>query len=168
MTRFLNWLSTKLPSRMIPRDDGGPYLQRVKLRGWMPGVQSGKYWWSAYLHKFFSHDVDTALHSHPWRLAVSIVLPTRRGGVWGGYTEERLETGPWGCEVVTRRLGPLSINVLYADTFHRISELHGEPWTLFFVWKKNSSWGFLVDGEVVPWRKRLEQRGIPIEKELAT
>lgn len=146
---FLRWLVGKLQQREITAEGEELYLLRSKLRGWMPGDQK-KYWWSLYLHRFFLPDLDRALHNHPWRWAVSLVLS-------GGYTEERrLADG----RVITRRLGPLSVNLLRHDSFHRIAELHGEPWTLFLVGPKVSTWGFLEGGKYIPWRDRLRARGI--------
>ena len=40
--------------------------------------------------------------------------------------------------------------------YHRIRRVPAEgAWTLFITWRKQGTWGFLVDGAKVPWRKYL-------------
>jgi len=148
---FLYWMTRRLKTRFIYREDGGFYLLRARLRGWMPGDEK-TYRWSAYLHKFYSHDVDMAPHNHPWRWSISIPL-------CGGYIEERR------CADGTiriRRVRPFIPNFFGRDTFHRIAMLHGpEVWTLFICGPKFQGWGFwdAVRG-FIPWRDRLRERGI--------
>ncbi len=148
------YLARKLKTRFIDREDGGLYLLRVKLRGWMPG-DSRSYSWSLYLHKFYSHDVDLAPHNHPWRWSVSIPI-------FGGYIEERLDKNR---QLVTRRVRPLIPNIFGRNTFHRIAMLHGpEVWTIFICGPKFQGWGFWDAARgFVPWRDRLRERGVKVE-----
>lgn len=149
IARFLGWLVRRLKVRRIEAEDGLLYLERARLRGWMPDDRRDVRW-SLYLHRFHRPDLDRALHNHPWKWAVSLVLA-------GGYTEEYLDSK--GAQRV-RRLRPWRLNILTQNSFHRITELHGEVWTLFLTGPKVSSWGFLVEGGFVFWRERLRQRGI--------
>jgi hypothetical protein len=152
IARFLRWLSSGLQRRAIVAEDGKLYLERFRLWGWMPG-DARTYRFGVYLHRFHLPDLDSARHNHPWRWAFSIILS-------GSYTEHA------DCESCVAMRGHVAarhvrlFNWLSADTFHRIDQLHGEVWTLFIVGPKTSSWGFLVDGQVIPWRDRLAQRGI--------
>jgi hypothetical protein len=42
------------------------------------------------------------------------------------------------------------------EQYLRISYIaEGGAWTLFFTWRYQGTWGFLVDGAKVPWRKYL-------------
>jgi hypothetical protein len=158
MLRFLHWLSARLVRRVISGHDG-PYLTRHKIFGWMPGDQR-RWPLSVYLHRFHRPDEDReAPHSHPWKWAVAIVLA-------GGYTEKRLAGFlPASKTAVSRRrrLGPLSINVIRADDYHLIEELHGETWTLFIAGPKVATWFFWVQGRgPVPWKQHLQDRGLEV------
>lgn len=148
IAQFCRWLSLYLQRREICAEGGLLYLERFKIFGWMPGSKKS-YPFSVYLHRFHLPDQDTAPHSHPWKWCFSIVLS-------GQYLEMRPEIDGFRW----RWLKAGSLNVIRSDDFHRITSLHGEVWTLFVVGPKSSSWGFLVDGQLVPWRDRLQQRGI--------
>lgn len=158
--RIIHWVASKLPRRDIPAENGEVYLERYLVLGWNPGSR-----WrgpSLYLHRFRLPDQDSATHSHPWPIAVSLVLA-------GGYTEERLlgeEKDPHGATATftgLRRLRPGRLNVIRERDYHRVDELHGEEtWTLFLAWPRTRPWGFWVPGRGhVPWRERLAERGIP-------
>ncbi len=169
--QFLRWIAGKLERREIASDDGALYLERFKIYGFMPAppdatpeekkaINDKRWPFSIYLHRFHLHDLDRAPHNHPWRWSFSIILT-------GGYDEERLGSaevsGLCGRSVIrSRRLRPLSFNWLGANSFHRISELHGEVWTLFVTGPKHGkSWGFWVPGRgFQAWRDRLLERGI--------
>ena len=88
------------------------------------------------LHQIHRADADEALHNHPWRTATSLILS-------GGYTEERLV----GDEKVQFTYGPGDVNRLDAGTFHRISAIEPNTWTMLVVGERMQSWGFLVPGE---------------------
>lgn len=156
MKRFLNWLSAKLPHRLIPGQDG-PYLSRFKIFGWMPGDER-RYPFSVYLHKFHRADEDQdSPHSHPWKWALAVVLV-------GGYVEKRLAAvHPSGGSVtMSRELRPFALNLIRATDYHVISELlEDETWTLFIAGPKADTWFFWVLGRgPVPWRQHLRERGL--------
>lgn len=152
------------PPRVI-NDGDTPYLSRWYLRG-VPTMPDGsppfdtrgepreaavfpnKGGIDVYLHKFHRGNNDAALHDHPWSWGVSLILA-------GGYVEERR----MGRAVVQRILGPLSLNVLTADDFHRVDLIEDDAWTLFVVGPKIKSWGFWLPGnpvsKITPWRKYL-------------
>ena len=46
--------------------------------------------------------------------------------------------------------------------FHRITRVSPDTWTLFVTGPKTSTWGFRnpETREVMPWRERLQMRGI--------
>lgn len=168
MIRFLNRLVRRLWLRKILCEDSSLYLERFRLRGWLPDPslspkdESGARYWRAppthqkdkgtslYLHRFCLPDADRAPHNHPCAWAVALVLV-------GGYTEERLVNG----RLVRRRLYPGMLNVIRHSDYHTVVELHGrETWTLFLMGRRVSSWGFWVDGKHVEWRERLRERGL--------
>lgn len=148
--RLIHWLASKLQRRDIPNEYGDIYLERYRILGWMPGAKT-RLPIGVYLHRIRLADSDPALHSHPWKWALSFVLS-------GRYNEERRLADD---RVVTRRVRWL--NWLRGESFHRIDSLDGEVWTLFITGPKAGSWGFRVNGETVPWRERLKQRGIQPE-----
>lgn len=151
LSRFVSLL--KLPKRVITRDDGKPYLERWYLCGeagglkYFPG-QPQMRWWQRYLtslpciyvHRFVSSDDDPELHNHPWE-AVSLILA-------GGYVEERLcrwvGRDEWSKTSTYRRyFRPWSINRIFSDTFHKVTLVEEDCWTLIKCGSKVSTWGFL-------------------------
>ena len=130
----------------LPRNDrawsyvigtgGVPYITRTLL----PRVAGRR----PMLHRIHRPDADAHLHNHPWRTCRSFILS-------GGYTEERLVDG----EVVRFRHGRGDINQLDARDFHRIDIVEPDTWSLLLVGERVQEWGFLVDGDVVPWRTYL-------------
>ena len=100
---------------------------------------------SVRVHHICREDSDRDLHDHPWN-ARTIILK-------GWYVEQR---------DVTRALTGLR-NREAGDTatlkfgeFHRICEVSpGGVWTIFITGKYRGTWGFLVDGVKVQWRKYL-------------
>lgn len=148
MLRLIHWLASRLPHRLITGEDNSPYLSRFKLFGWMPG-DTRRWPIGVYLHRFHRPDNDDALHNHPWKWAFSLVLV-------GGY----MEALPNGKKRV--RL-PWSWRVLKANSYHSITTILDDTWTLFIVGPKASSWGFWVPGRGhVPWRERLAERGVEV------
>lgn len=173
--RFLEWLVRGLPMRTITRDDGGEYLRRYYLLGeagglkYFPEDQRACRWWQklttwlpcVYVHRFMASDTDQALHNHPW-CATSLILA-------GGYVEERkVEKGEvdpvskfFGYfDVEERRLGPGAINRLKADTFHRVTLIEKDCWTLLVLGAKVQTWGFLDrrTGVFLHWRDHSKLR----------
>lgn len=180
LRRFTDWaLSKNAPGTYVGEDDprwaytittdGKPYLTRVLLSRWLGlrrFVDVG-----IYLHHFHRDDGDQPLHNHPWEWAASLVLS-------GAYVEERLdqvvETVPsystkcgQQCDlpecvvsgtvrqILTDTRLVRFFNRLTKADYHRVRELKGDVWTLFITGPRVSDWGFLVDGEHVPWAKYL-------------
>lgn len=134
--------------------DGAPYLTRVlfpkiPLLGIRP-----------MLHKFHRPDGDRSLHNHPWRWAFSLLLA-------GEYVEERLlpdESQLAGGPISEKRLVRW-FNVLTDQDYHRITELRGSVYTLFVAGPRTQSWGFLDErGELVPWRRYIDERRLEIAR----
>ena len=155
----------------VHNEQNGGYLLRTylvpsrKQMTWLPGV---------YLHYFIRSDSDRSPHNHPWASAVSLIL-------LGGYTERRCrvtksfkrrlfkngdvvpqESMIWSSS----RFRPLSINRLWANTFHRIDLTDKDKgcWSLFFSGERlqpsdGTDWGFLdyETGVFTPWGKHLEK-----------
>lgn len=113
---------------VIPdKTSGAPYMTRI-LFPRVFGVRP-------MLHHIHRPDYDRDLHDHPWAWSVSILLR-------GSYDEER----PAPCHhsdctrTVKRHVRWL--NVIRASDWHRISELHGNVWTLFVTGPRVQKWGF--------------------------
>lgn len=116
---FLFWLTGFLPLMTIC-DNGRPYLERYYL--W---TFRGKRY---YIHRFVGSDPDRALHSHPWRWAISFVL---KGYYW--------EENSYGFKLVRW------FNFLVGDSFHRVVLFNDTPevWTLFIhTADREKPWGF--------------------------
>lgn len=93
-------------------------------------------------------DSDRNLHDHPWN-ARTIILK-------GGYVERRLEGN--GTVHVYKRLPGDTAKINFGQ-YHKIESLI-EPlgtWTIFITGKHRGTWGFLVDGAKVQWRKYLNK-----------
>ena len=138
--------------------DGSPYLTRVLF----PRVP-----WLGFrpmLHKFHRPDGDRALHNHPWRWAVSLVLA-------GEYIEERLlpdESRLAGKPDHESRLVRW-FNVLTDRDYHRITELRGSVYTLFVIGPRTQGWGFLEDdGSTTDWQAYIAARKRELELPAAT
>lgn len=115
---------------------------------------------SVRVHHICRPDSDRHMHDHPWN-ARTVVLR-------GWYEEERrLSAVPVGVSYFPtftdeglvragfRRERGYTGRLLFGE-FHRIRRVPDEGvWTLFFTWDKQGTWGFLVDGAKVPWRKYL-------------
>jgi len=183
-----DWLA-KIASRferriIYDRDGKSPYLSRFYLlfrdRGGEATWQDGdRFPLNIFLHHFHRGDDDEALHNHPWRWSVSIILA-------GGYVEER-RVRSWATnlspqmsatiamitgllvpfdEVVKRTFKPGSINVIRANDYHRVDlldEKHG-AWSLFIAGPRTGkSWGFWdrASGVFTPWREFIaRKRGV--------
>jgi hypothetical protein len=171
---------TDVPARfkrrvIYDREGGSPYLARFYLTrpptmpdgsepfgvsgNPRPGIEwrSERGGISIFVHYFYRSDDDEALHNHPWKWALSLVLA-------GGYSEERRV----GNGVVRRLVKPGSLNLLKAETFHRVDLLTPERgcWSLFIAGPKSSGWGFWDrrTGEFLPWREFIAKiRGVAPE-----
>lgn len=126
----------------------------------------GRWQWLGFpsirVHHIMRADDDGHLHDHPWN-ARTILLR-------GWYREERpLSDGsqiPDNCTGIVRSHYDDS-RMLFTRTtgytgsvqfeqYHRISQVsNGGVYTLWFTWRYRGTWGFLVDGVKVPYRKYL-------------
>lgn len=176
---ILSWFVrfAKLPKRTITRDDGKPYLERWYLCGEPGGLkyfgegQQTMRWWQkaltwlpcTYLHRFVASDDDEELHNHPWE-ATSLILA-------GGYVEERrLHVEPYTphkdvIPIVRKRtilqeFRPGMRNYIFADTFHKVTLLEEDAWTVIVCGKKVSSWGFWSPrtGVFLHWKEHVAKR----------
>lgn len=137
-------LRQMISTRHIPRRGGRPYLVRRgrgqteddATRDRMRGT------WRARLHHFVGPD-DAGHHNHPFAWSFSIVF-------WGSYTEEVLtfreaidwETmQPFSYQTIETRRVRL-FNWIPITKYHRITELHGNVWTLFICGPRVGEWGF--------------------------
>lgn len=139
--------------RVIRTADGRPYLSRWYVLGRRPTVDA---WGNVnddpardalpvevYMHRFHASDDDRALHSHPWKWAIAIVLR-------GGYLE-RLRVGDGWIERPRR---PGAITLLTAEDFHHVTLIGDESWSLFIAGPKSGSWSFWdpMRRARAPWR----------------
>lgn len=91
------------------------------------------------LHHIRSEDWDRDIHDHPADYRTILLR--------GWYMEQDI----YGNK---RMFNAGQTRTARAETFHRITEISpGGVWTIFIMAKKRNSWGFLVDGVKVPWRK---------------
>ena len=115
--------------RDLIQADGSLYLRRIYLTR------------NVYLHHIAQADDDRALHNHPWEYATTRILT-------GGYLEQRTPRFPaWRA--------PGDVVRLTRNTYHRIALVKPRTWTLFVAGPRVASWGFLVDGKHVDWKKYL-------------
>jgi hypothetical protein len=139
--------------RSIPRSENRPYLERYG-RG-EQSVEEAREdrkrgTWRVRLHHFVGPD-DAGHHNHPFKWSFSIVLR-------GSYTEEVLDWDRCGSYMKTRRVR--FFNWIPNGKYHRITELHGDVWTLFVMGPRVSSWGFWdkVRGHI-PWKQYNAEQG---------
>ena len=160
MTRFLYWLTARLPCRIINGEHGEPYLERYflfRLVGF-----------TAYIHRFVDNDPDRGLHDHPWSWSCSLILA-------GGYhglraTHVHTHNAP---DIRLRYRRPGRFNIIRGDDFHRII-LHWhhanpgtEAWTLFVHGRRAKGWGFIQPSIRLDLRQRrpsLQWSGVPVYK----
>lgn len=116
-----------MPREINGRHDGAPYLSRWYL------CRARRL--EIYLHQLHRADDDRALHNHPWKWAVVLVLA-------GGYSEAyRTRQG----NVRHRLVRPWRPRLLLARDFHRIDRIAsgGTSWSLFVTGPRHGrGWGF--------------------------
>lgn len=131
MHRLLTWALRKREPRHITVE-GESYLDRYTFRLWPRG-------WYLYVHHFRAGDQGRDVHDHPFS-ALSIVL-------CGGYTEIRLRglngATESGLDCVTRSVGAGRLNIIRAETFHRVFSVRPGTWTLLIRGPRRKRWGFL-------------------------
>lgn len=123
---------------------------------WLPSIR---------VHHILRADDDDHMHDHPWN-ARTIVLRGwyeeerpgdifHQGDTWREYTDARGTFTP--REVFNRRAGYTG-RVLFGQ-YHRISEVPPEGvYTLWFTWAYRGTWGFLVNGEKIPYKTYLADK----------
>lgn len=124
--------------------DGLLYMERFWLFNPYQADSSGKGNWfpiSIRIHHIVLPDQDHHLHDHPWNARTFILR--------GTYLENRMD----GRHYI-RTAGHTA--ALTFGEYHRIvSVSKGGVWTLFVTGKYRGTWGFLVDGAKVQWRRYL-------------
>lgn len=157
LARFLaqphvvDWLITRAKRRPYSSivKDGQLYMERYWLFNPYPDTGASgkdrKRWQfpiSIRLHHILLPDQDRDLHDHPWN-ARTVILR-------GWYIEKRDDIKGY----YFRHAGGTA--ALRFGEYHRITDasIHG-VWTLFITGRYRGTWGFLVGGIKVPWRKYL-------------
>lgn len=144
------WLikkAQKRPYLHIYGENGEMYMGRWWLFNPYPNAEEKRKNWfpiSVRIHHIQKEDDDRHLHDHPWNARTMIIK--------GGYVELK-EDGEMYCR------SPGDTAGLKFGEYHRIVEVAPEgAWTIFITGKYRGTWGFLVDGVKVQWRKYLEKR----------
>lgn len=145
--------------------DGKLYMERYWLFNPYPdtgGSGADRSRWqfpiSIRLHHIVLPDPDRDLHDHPWNARTFILrgeyTEIRPHKIFGGYWDALLPfLLPEGSKYV-RRTGTTA--ALQFGEYHRITAVsEGGVWTLFMTGKYCGTWGFLVEGKKVQWRKYL-------------
>lgn len=129
----------------------GLYMGRWWLfNAYQPETSGRKNWFpiSIRVHHICLPDEARDMHDHPWN-ARTIILK-------GGYTEHRLEAVMPNGDVLAKVYNrvPGDTATIRFGEYHNIKELpDGGAWTLFISGKYRGTWGFLVNGVKVQWRK---------------
>jgi hypothetical protein len=168
--RVVDWLiarAKRTPYHHITSADGrdvymerywlfNPYPHRSSesMRGWRRLLPSAR------IHWIRREDRDRHMHDHPWN-ARTVILR-------GSYIEERREVHEGerldSYRVVRSLRKPGCTARLRFGEYHKITwvappsmrwEPEGGAWTLFITWRYRGTWGYLVDGVKVPWRRYL-------------
>jgi hypothetical protein len=139
IVRLIVWYAERDPYDHIYGRDGTVYMLRfwvLRERDWFP--------WAIRLHVIMRPDEDRHYHDHPYDY--------RRIGLSGGYLEDVKDGG-----FVWRGAGTTSSHP--ATHFHRIVTLDKDaPTRSLFIYRyraHSNPWGFLVNGNKVPWREYL-------------
>lgn len=150
----VEWLirrAKRTPYRHIIGPDGTPYMERFWLfNPYAPESDGARRWWQfpigIRLHHILREDDDRgALHDHPWNARTFILR--------GWYKEVRMLDKSKDANI-KRRAGETA--TLKYGEYHRITKVGpGGVWTLFVTGRKRGTWGFLVNGKKVQWRKFL-------------
>lgn len=156
LARFLarpavtDWLirrAMRTPYTHIDKD-GDVYMYRYWLFNPYEENSSGKGNWfpiSIRLHHIVRPDQDRHMHDHPWNARTFILR--------GWYFEKRHVSGTH-YRLECRQAGQTA--ALRFGEYHAISRIgEGGVWTLFVTGKYRGTWGFLVNGVKVQWRKYL-------------
>lgn len=131
--------------------DGVLYMERYWLFNPYPAESSGSKNWfpiSVRIHHIVQPDQDLEMHDHPWHARTFILK--------GSYGEYRLvEQDGVQCQGYFARTAGDTATLKFGE-YHRIDYVPpGGVWTLFVTGKYQGTWGFLVNGEKIQWRKYL-------------
>lgn len=120
-----------------------PYEGGTGLRRWGDRLPSLR------IHWIRRPDDDDHPHDHPWN-ARTVILD-------GWYIEEKgLVPTSWDITGKWRRRRGYTGTLKFGE-YHRIDRVCPQGvYTLFITWKKQGSWGFLVDDVKVPWRDYID------------
>lgn len=110
-------------------------------------------------------DDDEHMHDHPWDARTCILrnwYEEERPGD-PAYAHDDAVASRWGKHydeaIDTFRREPGYTGPVLFNSYHRISRVApGGVYTLWFTWKYQDTWGFLVEGVKVPWREYLAKR----------
>ena len=128
--QLLYKFSAYLRCRVIRGSNHEPYLERYHLFRLPFGIH-------VYLHRFVASDPGRALHNHPWRSAISLLIS-------GHYTETRLGSGARHNQLVRSTVRAGQFNFISGKIYHRIDLKPGtQAWSLFIHTARHKSWGFL-------------------------
>ncbi len=156
------WWAVIYPQKLVIRDEatGEPYLTRYHL------INTKRL--KIFLHHIWRADKDRDLHNHPWPEAMSIILS-------GGYCETRVGDSDLRIESVKREcewwdlhklctyVAP-AINTIEPGTYHRITKVLPNTWTLWIAGERSRRWGFLTyGGKHMDW---CEYLGLPADTDL--
>ena len=110
--------------------------EKIKPRfSWLPSVR---------IHHILRKDNADHPHDHPWQ-ARTIILK-------GSYVENT------GDSIYGHLRNPGDTRAINFGEFHHISHVTtGGVYTMFISWKYIGTWGFLVDGEKVPYKQYLSE-----------
>jgi hypothetical protein len=130
MDKLLFKISAYLRCRVIHGEHNEPYLERYHVTRLPFGIH-------VYLHRFVASDPGRALHNHPWRAALSLVLS-------GEYEETRMHDAEHNHALVKRRIRAGHLNIISGKIYHRINLQPGQQaWSLFIHTASHRSWGFI-------------------------
>jgi hypothetical protein len=139
-----NWLIKR--AQRSPYYDIPGYMNRWWLFNGDKEDGTPKYpWlWRLRVHHILRADDDRHKHDHPSDFRTFILA--------GWYIEDR-EDGKWYVRVAG------DTATLNFGEYHSIREVPlGGVWTLFVLGPSKGMWGFLVNGEKMPWRDYMAQK----------
>lgn len=135
MIRALLLRALSLFPHFTIRRHGEPYLTRFWLLGGSTRTTAHPFLpFNLFLHVIHQSD-DPPAHNHPWGWARSLIL-------YGRYWETRFVDCLGIDYPLGREYGPGSVNAIGDETFHYLTLLTAEVWSLFLCGRKTKAWGF--------------------------
>ena len=112
-------------------------------------LQGGKSEVSVCIHNFHRGDEDPDPHDHPFSFWSCVLV--------GGYREFSED----GRSIMRK---PLSITYRPATHRHRVEPLATRCWTICIKTKVDRIWGFWRNGNFIPWKDYIREKGLePID-----